>query len=67
MPTTIQIQEKTLELLRKVKEETNSASYDEAIKNMTLSRVKNESLYGYLGKKPRKWILKDLRDKNDRY
>ncbi len=67
MTTTIQVQDTTLELLKKLKNETKSNSYDEAIKKITISRAKNESLYGFLGKKSRKWILKDLRDKNDRF
>ena len=70
MVTTIQVQKQTLELLKKLKEETHASSYDEAIKNIAIARTKNESLAGYLGKylgkKSRKWILKDLRDENDR-
>lgn len=71
MVTTIQVQDKTLELLKKLKEETKSNSYDETIKNIAVARMKNESLAGYLGKylgkKSRKWILKDLRDESDRF
>ena len=40
MVTTVQIQDDTLELLKKVKEETKSASYDEAIKKIIFSTVK---------------------------
>ena len=65
MPTTIQINERTLKILKKIKSETNSSSYDEAINKLALS-VK-ESLAGYLGKMPSKKLLKDLRDKNDRF
>ena len=66
MPTTIQIGERTLKILKKVKEETNSSSYDEAINKIVLSRSKKESLAGYLGKKPLSYILKGLRDEKDR-
>jgi len=67
MVTTIQIQEKTLEILKKIREETNSSSYDEAINKVVALRMRKVSLAGYLGKKPLKWILKDLRDKSDRF
>jgi len=67
MPTTIQINNQTLEILRKIKNETNSSSYDEAINKIVASRWKGKSLAGFLGKMPRKDILKDLRDKNDRF
>ena len=67
MPTTIQINDRTLELLRKIKDETHSSSYDEAINKIVASRWKGKSLAGFLGKMPRKEILKELRDKNDRF
>ena len=66
MVTTIQIHETTLELLKKIKGETNAHSYDEAIKKIVIARTKNESLAGslkgYMGKDSLKKILKDLRD-----
>ena len=65
MVTTIQINERTLEILKKIKEETNSLSYDEAINKLVLKKEK--SLAGLLGKKPTKDILRDLRDKNERF
>ena len=67
MPTTIQIEDRTLKILKKVKEETHSSSYDEAINRIVLSRSKNESLAGYLGRKPISYILKGLRDEKDRF
>ena len=70
MVTTIQIQENTLKLLKKLKDETKANSYDETIKIVVSSRTKNKSLAGFLGKMPRKVILKDLkelRDKSDRF
>ena len=66
MPTTIQLQNKTLELLRKIKLETGSESYDEAINKIVKISIKKDSLAGFLGKRPLKFILKDLRDKSDR-
>jgi len=66
MPTTIQIDDRTLKILKKVKEETNASSYDEAINKIVAMRVK-ESLGGYLGKKPVKEILRGLRDEKDRF
>ena len=67
MPTTIQIEDRTLKILKKVKEETNSSSYDEAINKIVLSKSKNESLAGYLGKKSMQHIFKGLRDEKDRF
>ena len=67
MVTTIQIGERTLKILKKIKEETNSSSYDDAINKIVVSRLKEESLAGYLGKRPLKEILRDLRDKNERF
>ena len=67
MVTTIQVQQQTLELLKKLKEETRARSYDEAITKIVVAGTKTESLYGFLGKRSRKWILKDLRDKSDRF
>ena len=64
MSTTIQIEERTLKILKKIKSETNSSSYDEAINKLAIS-VK-ESLAGYLGKKSSHELMKDLRDKNER-
>lgn len=66
MVTTVQIQEDTLELLKKVKEETKSASYDEAIKKMVLMQVK-ESFAGYLADYSSKNVYKGVRDKRERF
>ena len=67
MVTTIQINEKTLLLLKKIKEETKSSSYDEAINKMTIEHVRKKSLAGFLGKITRTEILKNLRDKHERF
>ena len=66
MKTTIQINENTLELLRNVRDNTNSNSYDDVINKIIIKSLNKESLFGYLGKKNKKEILKDLRDKSDR-
>ncbi|HIH11324.1 TPA: hypothetical protein HA241_03985 [Candidatus Woesearchaeota archaeon] len=67
MTTTVQIQDDTLELLKKVKEETKSASYDEAIKKIVLMRVAEKSLGGYLSGCSSKDNYKGVRDKRDRF
>ena len=59
------MQDKTFGMLKKIKEETKSSSYDEAIIKIVIRRLKEVSLAGFLGKRSREWILKDLRDKND--
>ena len=67
MQTTIQINDKTLQILKKVKVETHSSSYDEAINKIVSNTLQTESLAGYLGKRPMKQLMKDLRDKRDRF
>ena len=67
MKTTIQINGDTLELLKKVKEDTRSNSYDEVLNKIIIKNINKESLFGYLGKKDKRFILKELRDKSDRF
>jgi predicted CopG family antitoxin len=67
MTTTIQIDERTLEMLKKIKDETDASSYDDAINKIIADRLKKESLAGYLGRKPLKDILKGLREKHGRF
>ena len=67
MKTTIQIKESTLELLRKIKGATESDSYDEAINKLVIKNLNNQSLFGYLGRRTIKEILKGLRNKSDRF
>ncbi len=67
MKTTIQINQNTLELLKKVRDDTSSNSYDEAINKIIIRNLNKESLFGYLGKKNRKFILRGLREKSDRF
>lgn len=71
MVTTIQVAEQTLDLLKKVKDETNSDSYDSVITELILQKVVKGSMAGYLGKflgkKSKKEILINLRDKHERF
>ena len=71
MPTTIHIDEQTLKLLKKMKEELKARSYNETIIKIVVNSSKKESLAGFLskkiGRKSREEILKNLRDKNDRF
>ena len=45
MPTTVQVNEKTLQMLNKVKEEMKEKSHDEVIKTLIIERKKNSLLY----------------------
>jgi len=66
MPTTIQVDNETLELLRRFKNSLNADSYDEVI-NAILKGGMKKSMYGALGKeKSMKNILRGLRDEGDR-
>lgn len=74
MVTTIQVNEKTLLLLKKLKEELNSTSYDDTINKVALQRTKNDSHAGslkkYMKKESMKKILNNLhkeRHKSDRF
>jgi len=74
MVTTIQVQDTTLLLLKKLKEETKAASYDETITKIAIARTHKESFAGYLapylGKKSLKVMLKGLkkmRRESDRF
>lgn len=50
MVTTIQVDERTILLLKKIKEELQVSSYDEAIKKMAVQRMENKSMAGSLKK-----------------
>jgi len=75
MVTTIQIDERTLLLLKKLKEEFQAISYDEAITKLAVQRTKGKSMAGSLKKYLKKGettedILKELhkeRRENDRF
>lgn len=71
MVTTIQIDEKTIFLLKKLKQELDASSYDEAINKIAVKCLKPEksmagSLRKYAGKLSKHEILNDLKDKHDR-
>ena len=66
MVTTIQLEDRTLTILKKLKEETNSSSYDEAINRVIADHSGKQSMAGFLGKMPVKGIMKNLREKNER-
>ncbi|MEI7961442.1 MAG: hypothetical protein WCI04_03830 [archaeon] len=66
--TTIQVEETTVQMLKKVKERTGASSYNEAIVKLIRGQTA-ESMAGSLARKKhysREEILKDLRDKFDR-
>lgn len=67
MATTIQINENTLDLLKKFKEQTHAHTYDEVILNFMKLGGYAKSFRGYLGKKNMAFVMKDLRDKKDRF
>lgn len=66
--TTIQVNERTLYILKKLKEELKVNSYDEVIVRKITKPIK--SMAGFLGKhltqKEKEEILKDDRKKEDR-
>jgi len=70
MKTTIQISEKTLLLLKRLKHELQASSYEEAITEVAKER-KRISFAGSLKREyqnqPLKKILRGLREKNDRF
>ncbi len=66
MPTTIQIDNETLDLLKKFKNSLNAESYNEVINTILKGGIK-KSMYGALGKeKSMKNILRGLRDEINR-
>ncbi len=68
MTTSIAVKEETKDMLEQVKEELNSPNFDDVIRTLIAKTKKPEkSMYGAGGKMPLKEILKDLRDKSDRY
>lgn len=74
MVTTIQVNERTLEILKKLKQELRAKSYEEAIGRIFIERNRGESMAGslkkYAGKQTLKQILKELqneRHKSDRF
>ena len=70
MSTTIQISEKTLLLLKKLKEELNAASYEDAIVKVAIQKNRKSfagSLKKYLGRKETlKNMLKEMQTERRR-
>jgi len=71
MVTTIQVDEKTILLLKKLKQELQASSYDDAINKIAIKCLKPDksmagSLKKYIGKLSRNQILNNLKDKHDR-
>ena len=66
MPTTIQVDNETLELLKRFKGSLNAESYNEVIHKLLKGGLR-KSMYGALGKESgMKNILRGLRDETDR-
>ncbi len=67
MPTSIQVNKETLELLKKMKQQTKAQTYDEVIQNFMKLSEYAKSVRGLIGKRNRTELLKGLRDKGDRF
>ncbi len=68
MTTTIQVNDDTISFLKQLRQEHKAPSYDSLIKILIGKSMKSKhSLWGKGGKMKMKDILKDLRDKSDRY
>ena len=66
MPTTIQLDEETVKMLKGYKEQLNIPTYDDLIRKILAEKTK-KSMFGYLGKKKNmKEVLSGLRDEHDR-
>jgi hypothetical protein len=66
--TTIQVQEKTVTVLKLLRDQFKVPSYDALLKILIEKALKpKKSMWGAGGKLSAKEILKDLRDKSDRY
>jgi len=68
MTTTIQVNDNTMHFLKLLREQYKVSSYD-AVLNILIEKAMkpSKSLWGAGGKLGMKEILKDLRDKSDRY
>ena len=67
MPTTIQVNEETVKMLKSYKEQLHANTYDDLIKKILRERTE-KSMFGFLGKKKdMKDILRGLRDESDRF
>jgi len=66
MVTTIQLEEETAEQLKKLKESMKMKTYDEVVKHLVKKNVR-KSMFGALSHLDRDELLRDLRDKHDRF
>lgn len=67
MVTTIQVDQQTLKILKKFKDDFNATSYNDVINKMAELSISKRSLFGVLGReRSMKKILKGLRDEHDR-
>lgn len=66
MITTIQLKTSTVKILKKLREQMNVKSYDEAIKKLVVRKPK-KSFWGAGGSISMSEIMRDLRDKKDRF
>lgn len=71
MVTTIQVNEKTVLLLKRLKQELNASSYDDAINKVAIKCLKPEkslagSLRKYVKELSKEEILNNLKEKHDR-
>ncbi len=68
MPTTIQVTNETLGLLRNLRKSRNAESYNEVILKAIRDSQKSESMFGSLKtNKSFKQLMKGLRDEDDRF
>ena len=72
MVTTIQVDEKTLLLLKKLKESLDASSYDEAITKIAIKHMKPEksmagSLKKYYPNYSREKIVKELKEERRKF
>ncbi|MBI2584218.1 MAG: hypothetical protein HYW25_06105 [Candidatus Aenigmarchaeota archaeon] len=68
MPTTIQVEESTKQLLDEIKRRERASSYNEVIMRLAKEKSKvPDSMFGALGRaRSMKVILRGLRDERDR-
>lgn len=68
MTTTIQVQEDTMQELKRLQRQTHVLTYDALLKLLIQKAQRpHTSLWGKGGKMSKEALLKDLRDKHDRY
>ena len=68
MATTIQVQEETMQALKRLQRQTHTQTYDALLKVLIQKAQRPSfSLWGKGGKVKKGVCMKDLRDKHDRY